>query len=368
MSGEPFMFWCVPNEDEEEERLRLQDEYSEIELPPPNYYPGLISLKRFLEYGHLFSSSLRSTYNCEPEQLFNLIQLLCAWLLIDFREKAPAKLYQYSQRGLSVSTYSELRDFLPQLIKRSESMLIGGEKGISPDLAMRLLEDFTIYPEKQQDNIDLVRWEPKYALYLGDDSFIIDLLAIGEFIGGMLWKTQLSDTEKNIKGSQFEDELLQYVLEASPGVSKVFRPRQKLKLKGQLKAEIDLSFARNSTCFLIDCKSYSVSVALFEGQRQAVLNRWNTNIDWVRDNDIRASFLADNPIGDNYRLPMDCLYVVPIVCTTYPEFLFDVSDHMLLSGNIPRVCTPKELTEFLDSFNESEVTSKSYTRKVLAHS
>jgi len=368
MSGEPFMFCCGPNEDEEEEGLRLQDESLEIELPPPNYYPGLISLKRFPEYGHLFSSSLRSTYNCEPEQLFNLIRLLCAWLLIDFREEAPAKLYQYSQRGLSVGTYSALRGNLPQLIKWSESMLIGGAKGISADLAMRLLEDFSICPEKQQDNIDLVRWEPKYALYLGDDFFIIDLLAIGEFIGGILWKTQLTDTERNIKGSKFEDELLTYVLNASPSVSQVFSPRKKLKLRGRLRAEIDLSLAKNSTCFLIDCKSYSISAALFEGQRQAVLNRWNTNIDWVRDNDGRASFLADNPIGDNYRLPMECLYVVPIVCTTYPEFLFDVSDRMLLSGDIPRVCTPKELTEFLDSFREPELTSRSYTRKVLAHS
>ena len=364
-SGNPFMFFCVPNEDEDSKPLTTSDETWVIELPPPSYYPGLISLRGLLEYLCLFRDSVRSTYGCEPEQLFNLVQVLCAWLLLRFKETAPTRLYQYSQRGLSISFYSVLRREISQLIRWASKMFVGDKKSITSESAIQLLEKFSISPKTSRTNIDLRQWEPKYAFYILQDKLIIDLLAISEFIKGILWKVQLSDTEKNIKGNEFENELADYLLKYSPKARTVFPPRKKLKLKGKLKAEIDLSIGKNSICFVVDCKSYSINRQLFEGERQAVRNRWDTVLKWLRDNDERASFLAENPKGDNYDLPQDYSHVVPVVCSTHPEFLFDISEHFLLDRYTPRVCTPKELVEFLNSFNESVLASEPYAIRII---
>jgi hypothetical protein len=68
---------------------------------------------------------------------------------------------------------------------------------------------------------------------------------------------------------------------------------------------------------------------------------------WLSEVDELAKHLADNL--QKPSLPPKFKYIVPIVCTTFPEFLYELSSHTLLVDNVPRICTLNELILFLSN-------------------
>jgi hypothetical protein len=324
-------------------------------LPPPNFHPGILETRRFKIYLRLFESAIRDTYGVKPELVASLLDRLTLWMLQRFKEEAPMRLYQYSQRALAISSLSVFEEFCGTSIRvRNRSF-----GPIAPS------EFFRLFGLEVDENVDLETTHPFKSVYTfrDDDRIIVDLLSNPGMLGGFILNAQLSDIEKNIKSETFEDEVWSYLSDVRD-VLQPFPVRKIFRKDGRDMTQVDVSVGKDGVLFLIECKAYSQNRKLSLGETHAVRNRWKTVLDWIEESKSKAKRIASHPIGDNYAVPDTFSHTIPLVTAPFPEFFFELTEDLMLDDKIPIVCTPSELKRYLTSFSKGQAISKSFVQPI----
>jgi hypothetical protein len=76
--------------------------------------------------------------------------------------------------------------------------------------------------------------------------------------------------------------------------------------------------------------------------------------------DKRGALIAQNPISANYSIPTEVKNIVPIVCSSRVEFIWDTAATYFLREEIPRVCAAGELIKYLNEFDPEQLNNKPY--------
>jgi hypothetical protein len=186
---------------------------------------------------------------------------------------------------------------------------------------------------------------------------------IGWVLADVLLGLQLDNTTRQIKGSEFERIVPRRLQKDVPTVAFPIPPGRALKRMGERSpyAQADIYIAREPVLVVVDCKAYSITRGYYIGERRQVESRWRNVCDWLNETDARARLIAQNRKGANYRIPDGLTHIVPLVCSSFAEFVWSLDERYFLEAKkTPRVCTYDELVLFLKHMELSDLLSRSF--------
>lgn len=101
-------------------------------------------------------------------------------------------------------------------------------------------------------------------------------------------------------------------------------------------AEADVYVAKGEFLFLVDCKACGVSERYLKGNALHARRPWSKIREWLNESDMRALRIANEPAGANYPLDQSLKYLVPVVCSSIPEYFWDWGENLFLDPSTPR--------------------------------
>lgn len=192
---------------------------------------------------------------------------------------------------------------------------------------------------------------------------LIDLTLVPFALNHALFNIQLDNEMRQVKGSEFERVTAEELAADLPGISFPMKPGLSLKRRGEKDpyVQFDVYVEKKGLLIVVECKAYSLTRGYFRGERRDVTKRWAQVSDWIREADSRASLLAKYPRGANYEIPPTVTHVIPVVCSSFAEFIWSVDEGYLLPDeSIPRVCTYPELVGFIKRVDRRHLLGKQF--------
>ena len=166
-----------------------------------------------------------------------------------------------------------------------------------------------------------------------------------------------------LRGHDFENEVEKHLKLNIPD----FQPwkcHQKLRFSSGLERDIDVSFSIGQVLFVVECKAFSVPPAFDRGEISALQVRGSKLDAALRQADTLCELLCEERKGKNFELPRAITHLVAIAASPFTEYISKRSDYYFLTANIPRVCTPAEIVEFVKHFRLSTYSSKPFIWQV----
>lgn len=211
---------------------------------------------------------------------------------------------------------------------------------------LEALFKFLTYNFKEQHRIDLWTRGPSKVIHVfRDDHYLIDLYSIIDLVHYMLKPfASLEGKEGNIKSHLFEQQITKYIIDHYDKSSLVYSREVVNNCKGQSK-EIDCAFTISKILYLIEAKSVNVSFGFDKGDPKSLDYRRNKNVEALSEVKSKALFIKNNRTSLNKSIPKDISFIVPIVVTPYPEYIWVNDDEMFLDEEhqIPRIMTIREI-------------------------
>jgi hypothetical protein len=306
----------------------------------PNFLPRTLSLEA-LELLAPFESRLIEVTGLTVRQL-----RLCFVALKQFVLDHWEGEYTFVQRGLFISESGLLEPALATLL--TALFQLEGEPANSNLVSNAFVK---LLSTGSKLGRQLLSHGAFGCLHRFRDQDFFDLTLHPLVLNSILMEIQLDGEMRVIKGSHFEEEVSSRLLADVPKASYPMQPGLNLKRKGEHDpyAECDVYLAVGNLLFVVDCKAYSYTLAYFGGERKAVESRSSVVQGWLAQSDNRARKIAITPIGANYEIPTGITHLIPLVCTAFPEFIWDLApEHFLVDRSIPRVCTYGEMIEVLN--------------------
>jgi len=348
----------------EDKELTLNTDRGPVRIKSVKYHGQLHDLRPLHRYLALFRQAVERKYGLSPEEIIACLSAL-TWAQIQRWRESPRIWADMLQRGLTTATRQALIDYVAHPVSAAYELLTENKLNADPMiLAERFLSAFALTHDNLAE-IALQGGQPCHMLYDLGELFVMDWASGMDMLRTMILNTHLDDRMKDAKAEHFEADLYEGVLSSSANCPSLFEPRTKLKRNGRVIAEIDASFSKGSVAYMIDCKCYTITDDYLRGDERPVSNRWSYVQEWIHQSDRRANLVSVAPIGSNYALPSHITHIVPIVCSTWPEFIFSLEDRYYLTPQIPRVCTPDELIEFLTEVDEPSILRKPYAVAVV---
>jgi hypothetical protein len=314
---------------------------------------------QLLELG---AEAIQEEYGISPTEFSVVLAAVTARTIHDIN-RLPACMATACRTGLSVFSY---RNFLRSLEAGIE--LITQVLGIpepSHTLRARALRGLLL-SDSNYRNLDILYPSIRSIFYRFGNHVVVDWLLTADLLIRLVSLVSEDSSTKNVKGVLFEQRVGEYISETKPDAQMLFPPNKKLRRGGELFAEIDLSYRVGHTAFIIDCKAYQVAPECVRGDAGAVTTRWSYTERWLSRVVSVTRALADAPQGDNYSIPEDIRYLVPVVCSANVERIYSDDDLHLLAPGLSRICTPFELVGILGQ-DKLDLASNEYTFSINAN-
>ncbi|MFZ5933049.1 MAG: hypothetical protein ACOYT7_03185 [Patescibacteria group bacterium] len=136
-----------------------------------------------------------------------------------------------------------------------------------------------------------------------------------------------------------------------PGVEQIWKIGKKLHTDGSKKeTDIDVCVGKDEFLFAISCKAYYLNEKYIEGSGQEYYGRWQQCKGWLKEIDEIGKHITKN--SKDLTLPRRYKYLLPIVCTSHPEYIWDEIRNLRLPNNVPRICTLGEILDFIRDLNK----------------
>lgn len=207
---------------------------------------------------------------------------------------------------------------------------------------------------KSRDLIDCQLFRPKRFAYRCDDGTIFLHLGSVTYFFAHLWDGfQPTGDFTNIKGHIFEELLLNF-LESVNGFTRIWETGCKLRfpVEGKVGTDVDVLIRRNELAFLISCKSYSINRKYELGDGQTCWYRSEMAKSWFRFTHETAKAVAAH--YQELNLPPELRGICPLVCTGWPEYLFEPSQDYFMEDGTPRIATIHEIRWFFESIDDAK--------------
>ncbi len=324
-----------------------------------NYIPFPKDISDILSLGRVYEAPIRQEYGVTPDEIVQCLHAMYA-LHTTLQTRSALAQRELLMTGLSVADRGRLlKDMVAFLDSRSS-------RGVFID-GRRLVERFSSACILTGDKFEALALHGGWlqsAIYGIGRFLVVDWVSMPQMLMNMLHIVTSSNEFKEVRGTRFERDIERWILSSSVGVERLLQPGQVLRLSGNTFGQIDVSFRVGNIGFIVECKAYAVSVECLRGDESATRNRWSYVEQWLSQVVKTTRLLASNPQGDNYRIPNDIHYLVPVVCSQHVEAVYDFDDKHFLSDNIPRVCTPQELLIVLASAKRQPLGENEYSFQV----
>jgi hypothetical protein len=129
-------------------------------------------------------------------------------------------------------------------------------------------------------------------------------------------------------------------------------PRRQLSAFDGTSKQIDASFSIGSRLFIVECRATSESIGFLKGKPEAIRQRILKVERLLTDVDSKAKWLAAHPEGRNYNI-RKFTEIIPIGVTPFIEFIPSLFEWYWLRKGVPRVLTPDELRDEIESSTPS---------------
>ena len=215
-----------------------------------------------------------------------------------------------------------------------------------------------------RDSIDPLLLRPVKLAYRCDDSTIfLHLGSVIHFFMYFLDQFQKTGRFGEIKGRALEALLLS-TIESIAGFKRIWEPGRKLQYQvaGQVGTDVDVFVQRNQLALLISCKSYGVNREYELGNGQECWKRSEDAKGWLRFAYQTAKVVANH--RNDLKLPKNIEAILPLVCTGWPEYLFEPAEDFFMFDGTPRIATIREIEQFcrnIDNMGLKKLFADSWT-------
>lgn len=222
---------------------------------------------------------------------------------------------------------------------------------------IRRLLDFTVQDFASRDSIDTQIFRPKKFAYRCEDGTVFfHLGSVLQFLTHLWDGFQRTGQAANTKGKLFEKSVLT-VLESEEGFYRVWDTGRKLDFRvgHKMKTDVDVFIRRKEIGFLISCKSYGVNRRLELGDGQSWWKRSEDAKAWLRFAHETAKTVAEH--HEELGLPPELKVIHPLVCTGWPEYLFEPYEDYSFQNGMPRIATLNEILSFFKDLNDAKAAN-----------
>lgn len=168
-----------------------------------------------------------------------------------------------------------------------------------------------------------------------------------------------------LKGEDFQIAVNNRLLDLK-GTEQIWEIGKKLKgLRSKKETDLDIFIGKDSFAFAISCKAYYLSEKYLEGEGQQYYEKWIDAVKWLKEVEEIGKFISTKKNNSPF-LPNKYKYIVPVVCTSSPIYVWEEIEDLRLPNDTPRICTLRELQLFvanLEKYKEKLIKS-SYVIKL----
>lgn len=331
---------------------------------PINYRVVFLNLKGFYNYLKMFDEEVKKKFILSPEEIVSWLMAFTQFALIMNSQDKPYHEYQLRTRALAPGHKRWYKSLEPLFRKMMQEVF---SKTLNQEHSQKLVKNFyekIVLRHGKFKKISLLDRRPISMFYDFENFSAVDYIMGYIFLNELFSNFKIRNTLIEIRGKNLEKQVADYIMKeiSNKGIhaNLIFCSKELWK-GGKRIAEIDIAIKIGNTLFLIDTKA-TTRTREFD-RSETVKNRWLKLCDWLSENDERARKLAQNPEGSNYKLK-EIKYILPIICSAWVEYVYELDEKYFLTPEIPRVATPPEIIEFLTTFDEEDLTKKSYIVEV----
>lgn len=227
--------------------------------------------------------------------------------------------------------------------------------------------DYISINEKSSKNINIAIRQPcSYILHIESEGCIFfPYNNITSFFSN-LW--QSIPKSKKFRGEIQGDTFMLQVndtLDKFKNIEVLAKSGKKIKEGKNIKAEIDCLIGKGNFVFVVSCKACAPNEQYLEGVGQGYWDRWEDQKKWLKDVDKLAKLIS-GMAHDRLGIPLKYKFIVPLVCSSSPWYIWKDSSKFRLPNNVPRVCTLNELCDFLKNLEgcKEDLLKKQYVIKI----
>jgi hypothetical protein len=216
---------------------------------------------------------------------------------------------------------------------------------------------FIAHDYSSRDSIDCTLFDPAKFVYIcDDDTIFIHLGSVAHFFMHFLDQFQKSGHFGAIKGRALESLLLS-TIESIAGFQRVWEPGHKIQYQvlGKSGTDIDVFVLKGNLGILISCKSYGINREYELGSGQECWERSELAKGALRFAYETAKVVADH--SKELSLPRGIKGILPLVCTGWPEYLFEPLEDFTMFDGTPRIATIKEIQQFCSKIDNTVLQS-----------
>ncbi|MBI4589063.1 MAG: tetratricopeptide repeat protein [Candidatus Rokubacteria bacterium] len=333
--------------------------------------PGLLDAFKLTK--HVHEAFLRRNRGLTPEEI-----LFCVWMA-DFAQtgvlRTEPSVWQ-QLRAAGFCSYSREALFTmwrevathPEFVRQFPAAAIERVRGDRGELVEKFYENFVFRPAMAEALSVFEMQKPSFIVELSKDFVIVDFTQLGSVLVDatrFVIDERVSDHERSKK---FERDVSAY-LSSRAGVKRfAFPTGYKCEDEHGVFAELDVSPVVNDCLILVECKTARWSREEERGDFSTVRNRWERIASgpdsWLEQVEGAARQLARRKVWGNGRVPDDIKWVLPVVCSSKVEYVAEASRRYFLTEQIPRICTPAELGEFLIGWDWAKVRRSPFLIRV----
>lgn len=324
-----------------------------------NYFPAIVELKEIFEYLSYFDSAITKEYGFTVKDfiVFNLTVTLNFLLAIQSLKPALSVL----GRG-----YATIGDFEQYSRVFEQKALAIGRMHFNDYQKFPLKPIFELFTSEAADatNIDLWTRGPRTYFYnLGNNLYAIDYSAISSVINYFAIDFTTGEGKSaNFRGDKFESKVKRA---AEVYKFNIWVFSRMIKFRGAIKKQIDCSFIVGEFLFLAEAKSFNVSFGYDKGDKAAIDYRRIKLEAALEEVESTADFLVKYAGRTGVSIPKGIKYIIPIVVSAFPEFIWEYNQHLFLDKSFdrPRIMSLTAL-KHLHDLDFTFVSKLSYVRKL----
>lgn len=211
---------------------------------------------------------------------------------------------------------------------------------------------------KDRKYISLSTRGPQYALFEAGNYLVVDYYAI---INILEHKTHKTEQDKSTKGHDFE-KIVKERLEKKGFF--LWECAKKLKNKDGSSKEIDISFIYKGYLFIGELKCHNRPLNFDIGNRKYLERRQEKFERALNQVNEKAKWLKGYYNASNYTIPKEVHSVVPFVISPFVEYIWDMTEELWLTYEIPRICSVKECEHLCSEDVLKSIEKKSYIIKL----
>ena len=324
-----------------------------------NYFPAVVELKEIFEYLSYFDNTIIKEYGFTVKDfiVFNLTITLNFLLAIQSFKSALSVL------GRGYATIGDFEQYKQVFERKALTM---GKMHFQDYSTFPLESIFKLFTSNSSDAAAMNLWTggPRtYFYHLGNNLYAIDYSAISSVINYFAIDfTNGEGTSANFRGDKFEIKVKR-AAEAYNFDIWVFS--RMVKFRGAIKKQIDCSFTVGEFLFLLEAKSFNVSFGYDKGDKEAIDYRRIKLEAALEEVESTADFLVKYLGRTGIAIPKQVKYIVPVVVSAFPEFIWDYNQHLFLDKAFqhPRIM-PLTALKHLHNLDFQFLSTVNYVRKL----